>query len=223
MQSNINSTFETHPLPYRIGLTGNIATGKSTVGKMLVELGALRIDADRVAHAVMMPDGAAYSSVLQTFGTDILSEDGLLDRKKLGTIVFTNPLALQRLESLVHPPVISAINQMIDNIRAQVVVVEAIKLLETGMADNYDTLWVTTCPESVQLSRLINLRKLQREDALRRLRAQPPQKVKLARADVVINTAGTLEETRVQVNEAWYRLPLDFCQDDRCGDQSAGT
>jgi len=212
-----------HTLPYRIGLTGNIATGKTTVGKMLVELGAVLIDADRVAHDVLMPDGAAYASVLQTFGTGILSPDGFLDRQKLGAIVFSNPEALQRLESLVHPPVIASIDQTIADLRAQVVVVEAIKLLETGMADTYDAIWVTTCPESVQLSRLMGIRKLMREDALRRLSAQPSQMDKLARADVVIDTAGSLEETRVQVREAWWRLPLDFHQDGGLSTQSAGT
>ena len=214
---------EKHALPYRIGLTGTIATGKSTVGRMLVELGAVLIDADRVAHAVLAPDGAAYASVIQAFGADILSPDGLLDRQKLGVIVFSNPEALQRLESLVHPPVIASIDQTIADLRAQVVVVEAIKLLETGMADSYDAIWVTTCPETVQLARLIGIRKLHREDALRRLRAQPRQADKLAHADVVINTAGSLEETRAQVVEAWRCLPLDFRSDAGLSTQSAGT
>ncbi len=209
-----------HPLPYRIGLTGNIATGKSTVGRMLVELGAVLIDADRVAHDVLMPGGAAYSSVLHSFGAAILSPDGLLDRQKLGAIVFSNPEALQRLESLVHPPVIAAIEQTIADLHVQVVVVEAIKLLETGMAESYDAIWVTTCPESVQLARLMKNRKLSSEDALLRLQAQSPQEDKLIYADVVINTAGKLEETRAQVREAWRHLALDGHQANGLGTQS---
>ncbi|TFG73288.1 MAG: dephospho-CoA kinase [Anaerolineales bacterium] len=219
----ITEALEKHVLPYRIGLTGNIATGKSTVGRMLVELGAVLIDADRVAHDVLMPGGAAYASVLQTFGSTILSPDGLLDRQKLGAIVFSNPEAMQRLESLVHPPVIASIDQTIADLRVQIVVVEAIKLLETGMADNYDAIWVTTCPEPVQLARLMRIRKLQREDALLRLQAQSPQEDKLVHADVVINTAGTLEETRAQVREAWRHLPLDLHQADGRYAQSVGA
>ena len=196
--------------PYTIGLTGNIATGKSTVGNMLVELGAELIDADRVAHKTTMPGGAAYESVKQAFGVGILTPTGLIDRQKLGVIVFSDPEALRCLESLVHPPVIAHIDQAIAASRARVVVIEAIKLLESGMAENYDAIWVTVCPEAIQLARLLEIRKLQREDAIRRLRAQSLQDDKIARADVVIDTAGSLEQTLTQVQEAWRRLPLDI-------------
>ena len=189
--------------PYTIGLTGNIATGKSTVGHMLVELGAELIDADQVAHKIIMPGGAAYEGVKQAFGVDILTPVGLIDRQKLGVIVFSDPEALQRLESLVHPPVIAHIDQIISTSHARVVVIEAIKLIESGMADKYDAIWVTACSEAIQLARLMEIRKLQREDAIRRLRAQPLQEEKIARADVLIDTAGSLEQTRAQVQEAW--------------------
>jgi dephospho-CoA kinase len=197
--------------PYTIGLTGNIATGKSTVGKMLVELGAQLIDADRVAHETMMPGGDAYKSVVATFGACILTTDGFIDRQKLGAIVFSEPQALQRLEALVHPPVITHIDRIISASSVKVIVIEAIKLIESGMADSYNAVWVTVCPESVQLTRLIKLRKLEREDALRRLSAQPPQEEKLARADVVIDTSGSMGDTRTQVREAWRRLSRTLC------------
>ncbi len=193
-------------MPYRIGLTGNIATGKTTVGHMLVDLGAELIDADRVAHAVMAPGGAAYASVIEAFGPDILAQDGTIDRGALGRRVFSDPAALRRLEALVHPPVISAVEQRIANSSASVVVVEAIKLLESGMAVSYEAIWVTTCSTATQLERLVGGRGMSRDVALQRIRAQPPQEEKIAQADVVIDTEGTLEETRFQVRAAWREI-----------------
>lgn len=193
-------------LPYRIGLTGNIATGKSTVGHMLEDLGAELIDADHVAHEVMARDGAAYNAIVAAFGEEILKPDGTIDRGSLGARVFSDPVALRRLEHLVHPPVIKITDQRIAASDAPAVVVEAIKLLESGMAETYDAIWVTSCSEATQLERLMRYRGLSREEALRRIRAQPPQGEKLARADVIIDTEGSLDETRAQVNRAWAAL-----------------
>ncbi len=193
--------------PITIGLTGNIATGKTTVGRMLEALGAERIDADRVAHAVIEPDGSAYHDVVAAFGEQILREDGTIDRGRLGRIVFNDADALKTLEALVHPPVISTIAARIAHSDAPVVVVEAIKLLESGMADHYDAIWVTTCSELIQRARLVELRGMSRQDAEARIRAQNPQALKLAQADVVIETEGTLAQTRSQVRAAWRRMP----------------
>lgn len=197
--------------PYKIGLTGNIATGKSTVGKMLVALGAGLLDADKVAHRVMAPDGRAYAPVVSVFGTGILGRDGTIDRPSLAKIVFTDAVALQRLESLVHPEVIAEVNRWIDESQAPVVVVEAIKLLESGMADTYDAIWVTTCSQSTQIERLMSTRGMSREMALKRVQAQPPQADKVARADVVIDTDCSLDVSRRRVAVAWDRtLPPDL-------------
>ncbi|MGC9521157.1 MAG: dephospho-CoA kinase [Anaerolineae bacterium] len=204
-------------IPYRIGLTGNIATGKTTVGHMLVELGAELIDADRVAHAVMAPEGAAYEPVVEAFGSDILAQDGTIDRGKLGRRVFSDPAALRRLEALVHPPVIAAVERRIACSSAPVVVVEAIKLLESGMAASYEAIWVTTCSSATQLERLVKGRGMDSDAALQRIRAQPPQEEKLAQADVVIDTEGTLDETRAQVRTAWCEIRQEAagdCEDD---------
>jgi dephospho-CoA kinase len=205
--SNLQSpNLQSSNLPYRIGLTGNIATGKSTVGRMLTELGAEVIDADRIVHAVLAPDGAAYPVVVAAFGVGILALDGTINRRKLGDLVFTDADALARLEQLTHPPVIAIIEERITASTAPVVAVEAIKLLESGVSDDYEAIWVTTCPETAQLKRLMKSRRLTREEALRRIHAQPPQAEKIARADVVIDTSGTLDETRAQVIAAWENI-----------------
>jgi len=189
--------------PYCIGLTGNIATGKSTVGRMLASLGAELIDADKVAHVVMAPAGSAYAGVVEAFGPDIVGDAGEIDRRALGRIVFADPEALKRLESLVHPAVIAEVNQRIARSTAPAVVVEAIKLLESGMAESYDAIWVTTCSEETQLARLMETRGLSGEDALVRVRAQAPQAEKVLCADVVVDTDGTMAATRAQVDTAW--------------------
>ncbi len=193
--------------PYRIGLTGNIATGKSNVGQILRELGAAYIDADKVAHQMMAPGAAAYQAVVAYFGAGILAPDGAIDRHALGAIVFSDPEALRQLEHLVHPVTIAEVERRIQASGAAVIVVEAIKLLESGMAETYDAIWVTTCAEEEQIRRLRDSRGLDRTEALRRIHAQPPQAEKLARADVIIDTNGAKPETRKQVLAAWEGIP----------------
>lgn len=193
-------------LPYCIGLTGNIATGKTTVGQMLHALGAVWIDADKVAHRMMEPGGKVYKAVTQAFGPQILGHDGTIDRGKLGNRVFSDPQALRELESLVHPAVIEAVEHQIALSEAAVVVVEAIKLLESGMAAHYQAIWVTVCDEETQVARLMQGRNLSRDAALQRIRAQPSQEDKIAVADLVITTEGSLEKTRAQVEAAWAEL-----------------
>lgn len=189
-----------------IGLTGNIATGKSTVARILAHLGATVIDADRVAHEMMHAGTSVHSAVVAAFGPEILGADGEIDRARLGALVFSDPAALARLEALVHPATIAAVSQRIATAPTPVVVVEAIKLIEAGMADAYDSLWVTTCPAEEQVERLMADRGLSRAAAEQRVRAQPPQEEKVARADVVIDTGGSMAHTEEQVRAAWGRL-----------------
>lgn len=192
--------------PLLIGLTGNIATGKSTVAGMLAELGAEVIDADGVAHEVMRAGSSVHAQIVAAFGSAVLSPDGEIDRRRLGDIVFVDPAALARLEVIVHPAVIAETGRRIAASRAPAVVVEAIKLIESGMADGCDSVWVTTCRPAQQIRRLMDGRKMSRAEARRRVQAQPPQEDKIARADVVIDTGGTLAQTRAQVQAAWERL-----------------
>jgi len=189
--------------PILIGLTGNIATGKSVVAQMLEELGAFVVDADRVAHEVTAPDGPAYDAVIQTFGRAILSSDGTIDRGKLGEIVFRDPEALQRLEAAVHPATIAEVTLRILQATEPVVVVEAIKLIEAGMHRAYDALWVVTAPRWLQIERLVNERGLTEEAAALRVDAQPPQEEKATVADLVIVNDGSLEALREKVQAAW--------------------
>lgn len=186
-----------------IGLTGNIGTGKSTVAGMLAELGAEVIDADKVAHEVMRAGAPAHTALVETFGPEVLAPGGEIDRKRLGALVFADPTALARLEAIVHPATIEAIHRRINDSSADVVVVEAIKLIESGMADAYDSVWVTTCRRKQQIQRIVDERGLSQAEAEQRIRAQPPPEEKIARADVVIDNSGPLSQTQEQVQAAW--------------------
>ncbi len=193
-------------MPLLIGLTGNIGTGKSTVARMLAELGAETIDADQVAHEVMRAGASAHAAIVATFGPEVLSSNGEIDRSRLGALVFADPAALARLEAIVHPATLEAVAARVAAAAADVVVIEAIKLIEAGMAAGYDSVWVTTCRPEQQIQRIMEGRGLSRAEAEQRVRAQPPQEKKIAHADVVIDTSGALEWTREQVQVAWERL-----------------
>jgi len=191
---------------YVIGLTGNIATGKSVVARMLERLGAMAIDADALAHEVMGKGPPIWQAVVNEFGEGILCRDGSIDRKKLGDIVFADEAALRRLEAIVHPAVIAHTEELIESSQKPVVVVEAIKLIEAGMDRACDALWVVTCRKEQQLARLVEQRGLTEGEARQRIEAQPPQEAKLALADVVIDNSGSLEETWRQVKREWEQV-----------------
>lgn len=193
-------------MTYIIGLTGNIATGKSVVSKMLERLGAEAIDADALVHELMEKGTPVWQAVVQEFGQGILGHEGNIDRKKLGSIVFADEAALHCLEALVHPAVIARTEELIESSQEPVVVVEAIKLIEAGMDQTCDALWVTTCSKEQQLARLVEQRGLTEEEARQRIEAQSPQEAKLARADVVIDNSRSLDETWRQVKREWDRI-----------------
>ena len=192
--------------PMLVGLTGNIATGKSQVAQMLAELGARVIDADKVAHEVMQPGGPAYDAVVQAFGREMLAADGTVNRARLGAVVFRDPEALQTLEAAVHPAVIAEVNRRIAQAEDPVVVVEAIKLIEAGMHRLYDFLWVVTASRSLQITRLVAARGLTAEEAALRVGAQPPQQEKAALADLVLSNNKDLDSLRQKVDAGWARI-----------------
>ena len=189
-----------------IGLTGNIATGKSTITKMLEELGAEIIDADLLGHEVQQPGGPAYLKIIDAFGGDIVTSEGAIDRRKLGEIVFNHPERLARLEHVVHPFVIERIVERLRQATKPVVVIEAIKLIEAGLSALCSEVWAVTSPKEVQLARLRASRGLTRSAALLRINAQPSQKEKAKLASVVFKNTGSLEDLRKHVEEEWARV-----------------
>jgi dephospho-CoA kinase len=166
------------PGKFVIGLTGNIATGKSVVRRMLEHLGAYSIDADALAHRAISKGAPGYQSVVDTFGRWIVEKDEEIDRAKLGDLVFNNPNALMQLEAIVHPLVGQAVDILIKRSSHPIVVIEAIKLLEGSLHEACDTIWVTDAPEDVRIERLIRKRNLSRKEALQRIHAQNPQQDK---------------------------------------------
>jgi len=194
-----------------IGLTGNIGTGKSVVRRMLEHLGAFGIDADLIGHQAIEPGCAGYHQVVDDFGVDILTDGAEIDRKKLGEIVFSSPEKLEDLEKIIHPLVIEKINQLIQNSFSPVVVIEAIKLLEANIAHSCDSIWVTWISEEQQINRLIQSRRMTYKDAQNRVSVQSPQIDKLRKADLIIRTGDSFEDTWNQVVAGWKNLlPKDI-------------
>ena len=194
------------PGKYVIGLTGNIATGKSVVRRMLEHLGAYTIDADTLSHRAMAKGAPGYLPVVETFGKFILDARGEIDRAKLGRLAFGNPDVLVSLEAIVHPLVERAVDLMIRRANQRVVVIEAIKLLEGKLGRACDTVWATYAPETVQIARLMEKRGLKEPEALQRVHAQPSQEIKTAAANVVIKNTGSFEDTWSQVVAAWKAI-----------------
>ena len=189
-----------------IGLTGNIATGKSVVRRMLEHLGAYTIDADALAHRVIAKGAPGYEPVINKFGSWLLDKDDQIDRSKLGKLVFSDPEALAQLEAIIHPYVVQAVDLLVRRAKQSVVVVEAIKLLESDLRQECDAIWVTDAPQEVQVERLVRKRGFSREVALQRVRAQPSQSYKLASATIIIRNTGSYDDLWKQVNEGWKRI-----------------
>ena len=191
---------------YVIGLTGNIASGKSVVRKMLEHLGAYGIDADALSHRAIAKGAPGYKPAVALFGNWVLDQDGQIDRLKLGKLVFNDPEALRKLEAIIHPLVRQAVEVLALRASQRVIVIEAIKLLEGDLRAACDSVWVTTSPESLQAARLMAKRGMGRDEALARIRMQPPQTLKASQADVLIENEGTFEDTWQQVLSGWKRV-----------------
>jgi dephospho-CoA kinase len=192
--------------PYVIGLTGNIACGKSLVLNTLRGLGAETFDADTVAHEVMRQGTEAWRQIAARFGDGVIGPDGEIDRRKLGAIVFADPAALEALDQIVHPATVASIRARIRQSRAAVAVIDAIKLFEAGLDQDCDEIWVVDCTREQQIERLTRRNNLTREEALKRIEAQPPQAEKLARADQVIDNSQSAEQTVATVLAMWDEL-----------------
>ncbi|MCL5957770.1 MAG: dephospho-CoA kinase [Chloroflexi bacterium] len=189
-----------------IGLTGNIACGKSTVIAMLQELGARTIDADRVAHQLMAAGTPVWRSIVDEFGEGVLLPSGEIDRRKLGGVVFSDPALLRKLEFLTHPAVKAEVLRLLKETAEPIAVVDAIKLIESSMTALCNALWVVTCRPEQQLERLVKHRGLTEDQAKKRIEAQPLQSAKICLARVVIDNSGSVEQTREQVQRAWEEI-----------------
>ncbi|MDO8753108.1 MAG: dephospho-CoA kinase [Anaerolineales bacterium] len=194
------------PGKFVIGLTGNIATGKSVVRRMFEHLGAYTLDADALTHRAYAKGAPGYQDVINEFGKWLVNKDGEIDRKKLGSLVFNDPDAMKHLETIAHPLVRQATEILIKNASQPVVVIEAIKLLEGELRKICDSIWVTTAPQDVQVERLMRKRGLNREQALERIHMQSPQSVKIALANLVITNTGSYDDLWKQVSEGWKEI-----------------
>jgi dephospho-CoA kinase len=190
-----------------LGLTGPIGCGKTTVGDILLELGALeRIDADRVVHSLMSAGTTTTAQVRETFGNHVLAADGSVDRAALASIVFGDSDKLRRLEDIVHPAVRGAIRQRLIELgpKEGVVIVDAVRLLQSTLLDNVGDVWVVRCSPVEQRRRLLEIRNMMPSDVEGRLGAQPD--FRHPRVTRVIENSGSLEDLRRAVEDAWRSL-----------------
>ena len=194
----------------RVGLTGGIATGKSTVGLMFAELGCHLIDSDGITHQLLLPGQAVHAAVVQAFGRRVLAADGTIDRKVLGEIVFNDPQARAQLNGLVHPAVIQRqqawLKEIEDKDPRGIAIVDAALMIEVGTYKNYDKVIVVSCPPEEQKRRFQRRSALSDEQIEARIRSQMPIDEKVKYADYVIDNSGDLAETRRQVVDVNSKL-----------------
>jgi dephospho-CoA kinase len=192
------------PRPFLLGLTGNIACGKSSVGQLLTErYGADYVDADRLVHALYAAGTPETAAIAARFGQHLLGADGTIDRRRLGDLVLADPAALRTLERILDPGVRAAIEQRLAASRAAVVVLDAIRLLEGGLGARCRAIWVVVCEPALQMARLQASRGLSPEQARLRVESQRPQSEKAALASAVLTNDGTLDALADQVAAAW--------------------
>ena len=195
----------------RVGLTGGISTGKSTVGLMFVERGCHLIDSDRITHQLLAPGQAVHEAVVKEFGERILAADGTIDRRILGDIVFKeDPQARAKLNSLIHPAVIRRQKEWLKEMEAAaprgVAIVDAALMIEAGTYKSYDRVIVVTCGPEIQKQRLRTRSGLSEEQIEARIRSQMPMDEKVQFADFVIDNSGDRSNTRRQVEEVNSKL-----------------
>lgn len=191
-----------------IGLTGGIASGKSTVSETLASLGAVIIDADAVAHEIVEPGEKAFLEIVETFGSGVVGPDGALDRAELGKRVFNDPLLRGKLNQITHPRVGERFKEKMGQLPPgiQVVVWDVPLLFESGMDKQVDEAWLVWVDEKTQIARLMHRNGYTREEAQARIRAQMPLREKMKRADRLIDNRGTVEETRALVTSFFIQL-----------------
>ena len=194
----------------KVGLTGGIASGKSTVSEAFARLGAKVLDADEVAREVVLPGKPAWTKLRHTFGSEFFHPDGRLNRNKLRRLVFANPEERSKLNAIVHPEVMKEINRRFEQLTTSaehaVVLVDIPLLIEVGVAHRFDKVVVVYANESVQVMRLMQRDGLSREEARQALSVQIDLRGKAKKADFVIDNSGTPGETQAQVEKVWQEL-----------------
>lgn len=191
----------------RVGLTGGVASGKSTVSAMLTELGAVVIDADVLAREVVAPGTDGFAEIVAAFGEQVLTVDGALDRPALGALVFADEAKRRTLEAIIHPRVRERAAQIEAAAPAGAVVVHDIPLLvETGQADSFDAVIVVDVPRELQIDRMVRLRGMSPADAEARVAAQATREQRATAATYLIDNTGTLEDLRHRVAEVFRQL-----------------
>jgi len=204
----------------KVGLTGAIASGKSVVGEMLVALGAHLVQADDIAHQLMLPGQPVYDEVVNHFGSAILNPDGSVNRAKLAEAAFgkaAGPSRIDELNRIVHPAVIRRQEEWMEEVGRQehhaVAIVEAALILEAGVAKRFDRLIVVTCTDQQHIARFAARQKLDldaaRKEVARRMAAQLPDAEKIKAADYVIDNSGSLDRTQEQVRQVWEKLRFE--------------
>lgn len=195
-----------------VALTGGIASGKSTIARRLAEHGAIVVDADQIVREVQQPGSPVLSAIAEEFGTDMILVDGSLDRARLGAAVFGDAAAVGRLNAIVHPAVkresARRFAEAFDADPEAVVVYDVPLLVEARADDPWDLIVVAHAPAEVRRDRLVTLRGMAEQDASARIASQVSDDARLAIADIVIDTAGTLDETVAQADALWEMLPL---------------
>ncbi|MBU1852924.1 MAG: dephospho-CoA kinase [Candidatus Omnitrophica bacterium] len=190
-----------------VGVTGSFGSGKTTVAKMFAELGAYVIDADTIAHSLMMPGKEVYKGIVRHFGNRILRRNRKIHREKLAEVVFKEKPKLRLLNRLVHPEVIERINEIImAKGKKGIIVIDAALLVETGFYKKIDRLIVVRCDRNKQVERVFSAKGKTKKEIQQRIRMQAPLKKKLARADFIIDNSASITKTRVQVERIWKQL-----------------
>jgi dephospho-CoA kinase len=190
-----------------IGLTGGIGSGKSTVSRILADLGAPIIDADKVGHAIYQPGGPAYDEMIAAFGPGILADDKTIDRGKLGPIVFADPAALKRLNAIVHPKMFDRMREMVRAMRAEgerkPIVIEAAVLIEAKWQPLFDEIWLVIASRQRVIERVERDRGLKPEQTEARIKAQISDDERRKYASTMIHNDGTIDELRAHVTSLW--------------------
>jgi len=192
------------------GLTGGVASGKSTAARMFEALGATIIDADRIGHECLLPSAPAYPEIVKVFGSAILDASGAIDRRQLGSVIFADAEKRLQLNAIIHPRIIARVEELVNRYQAEspgtVVVVDAALIFEAGIGGHFAKVVVAWCRPEQQVERLIAKSGVSRAEAERRIASQIPADEKRRRADYLLDCSGSLDQTQAQVEALYARL-----------------